>query len=396
MPNFHVAHTASEQEMHKAHFYANLWNMRGRFFLTALLIAFGLSLPLRASVPNDFSGKWVLDPNSSDTASLGQVETNLAVSQGGAGILCSTGTAEWSYALDGSETRKQIGEESRSSVAKWEGAALLVNTQVSGPRNYTAMDRWELSRSHNTLTIARQVVRASGQVEGTLVFRREGTQVEAARPATPAAPPPGDAPPAGWRQTEPGNGESQPALATRPAPGVPPDVTVPTGTRVLLRLINAVDTKHAQDGDHVYLRTASPVAVNGHVVIPRGSDVEGVITHTKPAGKVVGKGELYIRFDTLILPNGVSRDFRARPPGEEGKVKGGGKSADGRTVMEGAGIGATVGAITRGLGGAAVGGGVGALAGVLLSRNQNVVLPAGTNLEMVLDRDLVFHPDELP
>ena len=82
--------------------------------------------------------------------------------------------------------------------------------------------------------------------------------------------------------------------------------------------------------------------------------------------------------------------------GEEGKVQGGTKSADGRTVMEGAGMGAAVGAITRGLGGAAVGGGVGALAGVLLSRNQNVVLKNGTHMEMVLDRDLVFHPDELP
>jgi hypothetical protein len=61
----------------------------------------------------------------------------------------------------------------------------------------------------------------------------------------------------------------------------------------------------------------------------------------------------------------------------------------------GAGMGATIGAITRGLPGAVVGGGVGALAGVLLSRNQDVVLPRGTHVEMVLDRDLVFHPEEL-
>jgi type IV secretion system protein VirB10 len=355
----------------------------------------GITLSLRASDPTrDFSGKWVLDPNASDIASLGQVETNLNVSQGGGGILCSAGTAQWSYALDGSETRKQIGEESRTSVTKWEGAALLVNTQVTGPRHYTVMDRWGISRSQNTLTINRQVVRADGESEGTLVFRREGAPMPA---APPAAPPSGEAPPAaGWRQTEPGGGAPQPVLTTRPTPGAPPDITVPTGTRVLLSLINEVNTKHSKEGDHVYLRTASPVAVSGRVVIPRGSDVEGIITRAKQAGKVVGKGELYIRFDSLILPNGVSRDFRARPPGEEGKVEGGGKSADGRTVMEGAGIGATVGAITRGLGGAAVGGVGGALAGVLLSRNQNVVLPAGTHLEMVLDRDLVFHPDELP
>jgi hypothetical protein len=383
--------------------------MRGRFGLNALLLALpvsllvlqGFVLPARAGDPDrDFSGKWVLDTDRTNVASLGTVETNLTVSQGAGGILCSTGTAQWSYALDGSETRKQIGEEYRIAVAKWEGAALLINIQVTGPRHYTVMDRWEISRSHNTLTITRQIVNTGGEQEGTLVFRREGApaspvrQVASADSAPQASEPP--PPPTGWRQTEAGGSEPQPALATRTTPGGPPDITVPTGTRVLLSLIAEVNTKHAKDGDRVYLRTASPVAVGGRVVIPRGSDVAGTITKAKAAGKVVGKGELYIRFDSLILPNGVSRDFKARPPGEEGKVEGHGKSADGRTVIEGAGMGATVGAITRGLGGAAVGGVGGALAGVLLSRNQNVVLPAGTHLEMVLDRDLVFHPEELP
>src|ERR1700691_5437365 len=121
--------------MHGTPFYANLQIMRGRLSLTALLIALGLTLPLRAADPNrDFSGKWVLDTANSDVASLEPVETNLNVSQGDAGVLCSTKTAQWSYALDGSETRKQMGEESRSSIAKWEGAALLINTQVTGPR----------------------------------------------------------------------------------------------------------------------------------------------------------------------------------------------------------------------------------------------------------------------
>jgi type IV secretion system protein VirB10 len=174
-----------------------------------------------------------------------------------------------------------------------------------------------------------------------------------------------------------------------------PDVTVPSGTRVLLRLINEVNTKHAKEGDRVYLRTSVPVAMGGQVVIPRESDVQGTVTRTKPAGRVAGKGELFIRFENLVLPNGVSRDFRARPIGEEGQVPGNGKSADARTVMSGTGMGATIGGVTRGLGGAAVGGGIGALTGVLLSRNQNVVLRPGTQIEMVLDRDLVFHSDEI-
>src|ERR1039458_5937711 len=119
------------------------------FILAALLI-----IPLHAADSDrDFSGKWLLDTAASNTRALGSVEQTLIVSQGDAGLLVSTEAARWSYALDGSETRKRIGDESRNSVTKWEGSALIVNTLVSGPQDYTVMDRWSLSRDRNTLTI---------------------------------------------------------------------------------------------------------------------------------------------------------------------------------------------------------------------------------------------------
>jgi type IV secretion system protein VirB10 len=365
--------------------------MRGHILRNSLAFAALLAVPLAAAGPDrDFSGEWLLDSAASSTQSLGPVETRLTVLQGPGGILCSTGAAQWSYALDGSETRKRVGEESRSSMTKWEGSALLINTLVSGAQNYTVMDRWKLSRDRNTLTIERHIVRGTREVEGTLVFRREGVPAPEPSPAEPASP-------AGprWRSSAAGD-RPEPSLVRRPEPAQPADIIVPQGSRVLLTLVNELSTKRAQEGDRVYLRTAAPIAAGGRVIIPRGSDVMGSVTRTKPAGKVKGKGELFIRFDSLILPNGVARDFTARPPGKEGEVDGGRRTADGGTVMAGAGMGATVGAITRGLGGAAVGGAAGALAGVLMSRRQDVVLPAGTHVEMVLDRDLVFRSDELP
>ena len=109
--------------------------MRCSFAGEALLIALALAIPLRAADPDrDFSGKWILDPAASSTRALGQTETSLTISQGDVGILCSTGESQWSYALDGSETRKRIGEETRSSIAKWEGAALLIDTRSRGRR----------------------------------------------------------------------------------------------------------------------------------------------------------------------------------------------------------------------------------------------------------------------
>src|SRR5215475_3200781 len=90
------------------------------------------------------------------------------------------------------------------------------------------------------------------------------------------------------------------------------DFTVETGTKVPLSLINSISTKHSAEGDRVYLETVFPVLVNGRIVVPVGSYVAGTVTQLKRPGRVKGRGELYVRFDSLTLPNGVTRDFRGR------------------------------------------------------------------------------------
>jgi type IV secretion system protein VirB10 len=165
----------------------------------------------------------------------------------------------------------------------------------------------------------------------------------------------------------------------------------------------------------VYLETAFPVVSDGRVVIPPGSYVAGTVTHVKRPGRARGRGELYLRFDTLTLPNGVTRDFRSRVgsldgqnPGDfdrtEGKISSeGNKSGDAQSVGEATAAGATVGVIAGGAAGRyGMGAGIGAaagaaagLTGVLLSRGPDVLLAKGTTLEMVLDRQLVFQEGEL-
>jgi type IV secretion system protein VirB10 len=191
--------------------------------------------------------------------------------------------------------------------------------------------------------------------------------------------------------------------------------TVKTGTRIPLALINSISTKHAAAGDHVYLESVFPIVIDGKIVIPPGTYVAGAVTQVKRPGRVKGRGEVYLRFDSMILPNGVTRDFRARVGGidgrspedldrKEGKITSeGNKSGDARTVGEAAAGGATIGAIAGAAGGRpGFGVGVGAaagaaagLAGVLLSRGPDAVLAKGTQLDMVLDRDLVFTAEEL-
>ena len=193
------------------------------------------------------------------------------------------------------------------------------------------------------------------------------------------------------------------------------DFIIDSGTKIPLTLLNTLSSKQTVEGDRVYLETLFPVLVNGKIVIPPGSYVAGTVTQVKRPGRIKGKGEMYLRFDSLTLPNGVTRDFRARIGGmegggnneldrEEGKIKGGGsKGEDARDIAQGAQIGAMGGGVIGAIGGrpvAGVAGGAGAgaaagLASVLLTRGPDVVLQKGSVVEMVLDRQLIYAPAEL-
>src|SRR6204780_4035426 len=202
-----------------------------------------------------------------------------------------------------------------------------------------------------------------------------------------------------------------------PAPQTP-DVKVyqvEPGTRIPLSMINSVSTKNAAPGERVYLETVFPILVNSRIVIPPGSYVAGTITEVQRPGKVKGRGEFHLRFDSLTLPNGVTRDFRARIDAldgraseeldrKEGSVKSeGNKGGDTRTVGETAAAGASVGALAGSLSGAAgMGAGIGAAAGaaaglaaVLFTRGPEAVLAKGTTIEMMLDRNVTFEEAEL-
>ncbi len=186
---------------------------------------------------------------------------------------------------------------------------------------------------------------------------------------------------------------------------------VEPGTKILLNLINSISTKNAAEGDRVYLETAFPVLVDGRLVIPTGSYVTGTVTQVKRAGKVKGRSALFVRFDSLTLPNGVTRDFRARPSTldgdqrgtldrSEGKIKGDSdKLGDATKVATAGSYGAMIGGVASGAKGAGIGAGVGVaagLVGVLMSRGPETMLERGSTMEMLLDRQLQFQEDEVP
>jgi hypothetical protein len=214
--------------------------------------------------------------------------------------------------------------------------------------------------------------------------------------------------------TPPGGPASPQGLKERPT-AVPGSYQVDIGTRVLLNMINSVSTKQALVGDRLYLETAFPIISSGHIIIPQGSWVTGTITEVKRPGRAKGRGELQVRFDSLTLPNGITKTFKSDLGSldarqnetlkrEDSKIKGpGGKKDDVDTVIGttvgGGAVGSSLGAATGHLGGgSAIGLGAGAAAGligVLLTRGPDATLTKGSTVEMVLDRPLIFSSEDL-
>lgn len=186
-------------------------------------------------------------------------------------------------------------------------------------------------------------------------------------------------------------------------------IVVPTGTRLPLVLHNSISTRSAKPGDPVYLEVLFPILIDGRIVIPAGSYVQGEVTEAKRAGRVKGRAELGIRINTMILPNGYTVDFRAFPIGagtgggetvdEEGRVRGDSdKGTDAETIAKTTTIGAGVGGIATRTGkGVGIGAGIGAAAGlaaVLFGRGPDAELPRGTTLDVELDRNVTLDADK--
>jgi hypothetical protein len=212
-----------------------------------------------------------------------------------------------------------------------------------------------------------------------------------------------------------GFGQTTSAAPTPVAETPSQTFTVPAGTKVLLSLKSGINTKTAQQGDGVYLVSSFPVVGGSRVMIPVGVYVQGVVDHVVRPGRVKGRAQIDLHFTTMIFPNGsvveVPGVLNSLPGSDGPKVKdsegtveqAGNKGRDLGHIAEGAAIGAEAGV----LGGATTGDvarnvGYGSLAGAaagtlytLFTRGNDIVIPSGTSVEMVLQRPLVLQQSQL-
>src|SRR5580658_3192384 len=210
-------------------------------------------------------------------------------------------------------------------------------------------------------------------------------------------------------------GQSSPATKPDAAPAASPTaasaLTIPAGTKVPVELKHAVSSKGTHEGDGVYAETTFPVVVDGRVLIPAGTYVQGTISHIQRGGHIKGRAEVLMHFSTLIYPSGYTVFLPGAVENAPGVDKTSVKNDEGTirsdsqtgekvgTVATTAGTGAAVGGITNGARGALIGGGIGGAIGsaiAFLGRGNDVKLDAGTTLEIVIQRDVPLDPTRVP
>jgi hypothetical protein len=236
-------------------------------------------------------------------------------------------------------------------------------------------------------------------------------QPEPTSDVPPPAAAPSPTPPAADPSAQPATPAEEPAS---PAKKI---YIVPAGTKVLLQLKSAIDTRSAKAGDGVYLISIFPVVVGNRVMIPTGVYVQGVVDRVQRGGRIKGKAQLDMHFTSIIFPNGSvveipgvvdsvpgSKNQTVKNDGEGTIEQNGDKGRNaGRTaeiaLPTGAGVG-TIGGAESGhpIEGGLAGLGVGlATVGVvsLFTRNADVNIPTGTQVEMVLQRPLQLEDENL-
>jgi type IV secretion system protein VirB10 len=219
--------------------------------------------------------------------------------------------------------------------------------------------------------------------------------------------------PAGAQASPPAAAPSETAAA--PAAPAKKTYTVPAGTKVLLSLHSAINTRSAKPGDGVYLASTFPVVVGNRVLIPAGVYVQGVVDRVQRAGRVKGRAQLDMHFTSIIFPNGTVVEIpgviNSLPgakdrtvTGDEGTVEQqGNKGRDVARAAEaglaGTEIGAIAGSASGHPGEGALMGGMGGLAVgtmvALFTRGDDINIESGTPVEMVLQRPLILEEENL-
>lgn len=167
-------------------------------------------------------------------------------------------------------------------------------------------------------------------------------------------------------------------------------VTIPAGTILTIRTIQALSTKSNAAGDTFSGTLDQPLVVEDMVIAERGSRVEGKITEVTESGRVKGVAQIAIALTKINTSDGQTADIGTQNFVVEAEKS---TKSDATRVGIATGIGAALGAIFGGGKGAAIGAATGGAAGagtVLVTKGKPAEIPSETRINFRLDKPLVI------
>ena len=160
-------------------------------------------------------------------------------------------------------------------------------------------------------------------------------------------------------------------------------VTLPAGTAITVRLASPVGSKLSAKGDHFSATVATPVQVDGKVVLPAGAEALGRVVEAVPQGRFKGAAVLRLGLET-VTANNNSYDVQTSSVSRYQKGKG---KRTATFIGGGAGGGALIGGLAGGGKGALIGAALGAgagTAGAAYTGEKEIALPAESALSFTL------------
>ncbi len=166
------------------------------------------------------------------------------------------------------------------------------------------------------------------------------------------------------------------------------EVTIPAGTTLRLELKSAVGSDTSTVEQPVSASLRAPVTIDGHVALPAGSEVMGVVTAVERSGRVKGRARVAYRFNS-VRAGGEKYDIQTSSISHLAAAT---KGSDAKKIAIGAGAGAAVGALLGGGSGAAKGAAIGGAGGtgvVLATRGNEVHMGPGADVTTKLTAPVI-------
>jgi hypothetical protein len=166
-------------------------------------------------------------------------------------------------------------------------------------------------------------------------------------------------------------------------------ITVPAGTRVLIRTVDAIDSTKQKTGYRFTATLETNLQAEDKVVAPRGTTVYGRLANASSAGKMSGSSQLTLELTDIVI-NGTAYPLLTSTYEIKGKGEGGNTA---KKVIGGAGLGALIGGLAGGGKGAGIGALAGAGAGTAVAaskKGEQLQIPSETLLEFRLEQPVAL------